>query len=96
MTDYMSKEDFCSLEVGDKVTIRSDINSGEHYGKADVYFADGMRYLRGKECTVKIISGKYTIRIDEDDDWVFCREMLEPYEIQQEVVDVDICTLFKV
>lgn len=68
-------------EIGDKVRVRSDLTSDEHYG--GVYTADYMVRFADKVVTIsdKREDGRYTIDEDEGD-WIWHLEMFVPVEAE--------------
>ena len=70
------KENKMKFKVGDLVTVRSDLEVGVAYGWDT--FVSGMTYFEGKQVTIKKVNnGKYLIE-EDNDNWNWTDEMLEP------------------
>lgn len=93
---HISKEEFDSLEAGDKVVIRKDLAVGEHYG--GVYFNDSMRQWAVDEVQLNVMptrsfSGNILAENITEDDWyVYSKEMIQevikaPRHISKEEFD---------
>ena len=65
-----------NYKIGDKVTVRKDLESGESY--ENITFNKRMEKYRGLTGTISDIFGKY-YRIKEDkSEWFWVKEMFEP------------------
>ncbi|WAX15679.1 hypothetical protein EG103P3_00010 [Enterococcus phage EG103P3] len=78
---HISKEEFDSIEAGDKVIIRKDLAVGEHYG--GTYFNAAMRQWAADEVPLQVMpTGSFDGNISaenlEEYDWyVYSKEMIQ-------------------
>lgn len=78
---HISKEEFDSIEAGDKVVIRKDLAVGEHYG--GTYFNDTMRQWAADGVPLQVMptrsfDGDISAENLEEDDWyVYSKEMIQ-------------------
>lgn len=78
---HISKEEFDSIEAGDKLIIRKDLAIGEHYG--GVYFNDSMRQWAVDGVQLNVMptrsSGGHILaeNITEDDWYIYSKEMIQ-------------------
>lgn len=78
---HISKEEFDSIEAGDKLIIRKDLAVGEHYG--GVYFNDSMRQWAVDGVQLNIMptispSGNILAENITEDDWyIYSKEMIQ-------------------
>ena len=78
---HISKEEFDSLDAGDKVVIRKDLAVGEHYG--GVYFNATMRQWATDGVPLKVMptrsfDGDITAENTAEDDWyIYSKEMIQ-------------------
>lgn len=78
---HISKDEFNSIEAGDKLIIRKDLAIGEHYG--GVYFNDSMRQWAVDGVQLNVMptrsSGGNILaeNITEDDWYIYSKEMIQ-------------------
>ncbi|WAX12635.1 hypothetical protein EC99P1_00043 [Enterococcus phage EC99P1] len=78
---HISKEEFDSIEAGDKLIIRKDLAVGEHYG--GVYFNDSMRQWAVDGVQLNVMptrspSGNILAENITEDDWyIYSKEMIQ-------------------
>lgn len=78
---HISKEEFDSIEIGDKLIIRKDLAVGEHYG--GVYFNATMRQWATDEVPLTVMptrsfDGDIAAENPAEDDWyIYSKEMIQ-------------------